>query len=303
MRGGGFSHEALLYRGHDDLVRHLVTFLRDGIASGEPALVVLPHPKLDAVRHALGDDADQVQFADMDRVGANPGRIIPAWRAFVDAHPGRRLRGVGEPINPQRLGAELRECHRHEALLNVALEDSDLWLLCPYDVTTLDTRVVDDACRTHPVLRSERGITASEHYTAVDRRLPFADALPEPVTTVVDVAFEGLPDVRAAVATAAIDAGLEAHRAGDLVIAVNEIATNSLRHGGGAGRLRIWSEEPWLVCEVRDTGLIAEPLAGRRQPMPDSEGGRGLWMANQLCDLVQLESSPAGTAVRLHVRA
>ena len=31
-------------------------------------------------------------------------------------------------------------------------------------------------------------------------------------------------------------------------------------------------------------------------------GGYGLWLANQLCDLVQIRSLPAGTAVRLHMR-
>jgi hypothetical protein len=31
------------------------------------------------------------------------------------------------------------------------------------------------------------------------------------------------------------------------------------------------------------------------------EGGRGVWLANQLCDLVQIRSAPRSTQVRLHI--
>jgi two-component sensor histidine kinase len=88
-------------------------------------------------------------------------------------------------------------------------------------------------------------------------------------------------------------AGLDPARAADLVLAVDEVATNSLRHGGGRGAQRFWRDEGALVCEVRD--------AGRERPAIDRDGGRGLWMVNQLCDLVQLRSFPGGAVVRLHV--
>jgi anti-sigma regulatory factor (Ser/Thr protein kinase) len=37
-------------------------------------------------------------------------------------------------------------------------------------------------------------------------------------------------------------------------------------------------------------------------PEPGQLGGRGLWLANQLCDLVQIRCSPAGATVRLRMR-
>ena len=96
-------------------------------------------------------------------------------------------------------------------------------------------------------------------------------------------------------------AGLNPDRTADLVLAVDEVASNSLRHGGGRGTLRIWREQGALVCEVRDAGRFEDPLAGRERPALDRDGGRGLWMVNQLCDLVQLRSFPSGAVVRLHV--
>ena len=90
-------------------------------------------------------------------------------------------------------------------------------------------------------------------------------------------------------------------RAADTVLAVHEVATNSQRHGGGQGTLRLWDDERALTCEVRDGGRIEDPLVGRVRPRPDASGGRGLWLANQLCDLVQIRAVPDGTVVRLHM--
>jgi anti-sigma regulatory factor (Ser/Thr protein kinase) len=110
-----------------------------------------------------------------------------------------------------------------------------------------------------------------------------------------------LTGLRDLVSRHAAAAGLDSSRAADLVLAVDELATNSLRHGGGRGTLRIWRDDGTLVCEVRDAGRIENPMAGRERPPPERDGGRGLWMVNQLCDLVQLRSFPDGVTVRVHM--
>ena len=69
-------------------------------------------------------------------------------------------------------------------------------------------------------------------------------------------------------ATRARDAGLAERPATALVAAVNEIATNSLQHGGGQGELRVWAESDALLCEVSDQGHLTEPLVGRLRPPP-----------------------------------
>ena len=85
----------------------------------------------------------------------------------------------------------------------------------------------------------------------------------------------------------------------ELVLAINELATNSIRHGGGGGALRAWREHDVLLCEVQDCGYIEDPHAGRHRPGPGAHSGRGLWLVNQLCDEVEIRSSPAGTSVRV----
>jgi anti-sigma regulatory factor (Ser/Thr protein kinase) len=302
----GFRHEALMYKGDDDFLAGTLPFLREGIAADEPILVVVGAGKIARLRSALGADADRVHFEDMVKVGHNPARIIPAWRAFANAHAGRPLRGIGEPIWPGRGAADLVECHRHEALLNVAFKDAPaFWLLCPYDTEGLDPAVVAEAHCTHPHVCEDGLPRASDRYSGIEAvSAPFDAPLPEPAAPVSALAFDidSLADVRGFVSAHAADAGMTDARAADLMLAVSELAANSVRHGGGTGDARIWRDEDTVLCEVRDGGRIADPLAGRHLPTREQIGGYGLWLANQLCDLVQIRTVATGTIIRLHMR-
>lgn len=108
-----------------------------------------------------------------------------------------------------------------------------------------------------------------------------------------------LSTVRRYVRRQAQDVGLAADRTDDLVLAVSELAANSVDHGGGAGSVRAWQEPGALVVEVADRGHITDPDAGRRTPSTDQARGRGLWMVHQLADLFQVRSTPAGTTARV----
>ena len=302
-----FRHEALLYAGMADFLAGTVPFVRGGVEAGEPVLVVETGAKIARLRAELGSDAKSVVFADMADVGANPARIIPAWRDFVNNHggAGRRLRGIGEPIWNGRNPIELVECQRHESLLNTAFATGDpWWLLCPYDTEAMEPAVIDEARRSHPYLTDGTTFRRSDDYRGLDAcGAPFDVPLPEPGSAVHQLAFNAanLVDVRGVVGSFASDAGLTSSGAANLVLAVNEVATNSVTHGGGKGTFRIWRESGALSCEVRDQGQITNPLVDRELLAPGSSGSRGLWLANQLCDLVQIRSLPGGSAVRLHM--
>jgi anti-sigma regulatory factor (Ser/Thr protein kinase) len=302
----GFRHEALLYAGEDEFFAATSSFVRAGLDAGEPTLVVLSQPKIERLRDLVGDAAVGVRFADMTKLGRNPARIIPVWQQFVAAHsaPGVRLRGIGEPVCAGQRDDQLAECQKHESLLNVAFADAGpFWLLCPYDTERLDSGAVDAARRSHPYLLDGEGSHESAAYAAVaepDGMLA-APPLSDPPVDATEFRFEGsVEELRRLVAARAAEAGLPAGRIVHLSVAVNEIAANSLRHGGGSGVLRTWSDGSRIVCEICDGGRLRDPLADRRLPSLDA-GGRGLWIASQLCDLVQVRSSDAGTVVRLQM--
>jgi anti-sigma regulatory factor (Ser/Thr protein kinase) len=305
----GFRHEAILYAGRDEFVDRITAFVREGAEAGEPVLVVVGAHKIRWLRSALADlNDDAVRYADMADVGRNPARIIPAWRAFTDEHRSHvRLRGVGEPIYPDRSPDELVESQRHEALLNVAFAAGPaLWLACPYDTSALASAVIDEALRTHPLVWDRDPGRPTGTYPGLEAvAMPFDRALPDPPFPVEPVPFGpmDLHVARAYVGRAAADAGLDPLRAHDLVLAASEVVTNSVRHGGGHGSVRVWCHGEVVVCEVRDGGRFDLPLAGRVRPMPDQTSGFGLWLANQVCDLVQIRSFEDGSVVRLHISA
>jgi anti-sigma regulatory factor (Ser/Thr protein kinase) len=308
LHGHSFSHEALMYAGEDGFLEGTVPFIREAVEAGEPVLVMVGAEKIDLLRGRLDGEAERVHFADMGEVGRNPARIIPAWQDFVSANfsAGGSMRGIGEPIWAGRSHAELVECQRHESLLNLAFADAQAFrLLCPYDTAALDSAVIEEARRTHPLVVEDGACGPSHHYHGEEEAAaPFDRPLPDPPAGAVEVVYDEttVDSVRGLVWRRAARTGLGPQRADDLALSMHELATNSVRHGGGRGTLRMWDEGEALVCEAADDGHLNQPLAGRECPDGDRVGGYGLWLVNHLCDLVQVRTFPTGTVVRVHMR-
>jgi anti-sigma regulatory factor (Ser/Thr protein kinase) len=113
--------------------------------------------------------------------------------------------------------------------------------------------------------------------------------------------LDDLHDVRALVAATATAGGLSPVRTHDLVVAASELAANSILHGGGRGLASVWGEDGSIFVEVADAGTITDPNVGRERPDPTAEHGRGLYIANRLCDEVAIDSTASGTRIRLRV--
>jgi anti-sigma regulatory factor (Ser/Thr protein kinase) len=295
-------HEALLYRDRAELASCVGEFVRDARAQGRPVMVALPPWSVAAVRPELPDPDDDVVLVDMSDV-RNPGRIMSEVQAFVDGHGGRPVSVVGEPAWPERDVDELAEVARHEALFNLAFATAPIHALCSYDASALGADVLDDAVRTHPLVRQdgevrvvevtdpvafwrERGRLTAPPATALTRRLD----------------LRGLSTMRRLVADHALVAGIEPDRVDDLLVAVSELVNNAVRHGAGHPELRLWTEPTAIVVEVHNDGVLADPLAGRRRPEQVEGRGWGLWLVNQLCDLVQLDAGDGVTSVRVRFR-
>jgi anti-sigma regulatory factor (Ser/Thr protein kinase) len=304
MEHTGFQHQALIYDGAEEYLAGAIPYLEAGLALEQQMLVAVGPDQTALLRDQLGVDAELIRFVDMREVGRNPASIIPLWANFIDEHEGLPVRGIGEPIWAARSPAALDECQRHESLLNTAFDRGSTWdLLCPYDAGSLDADVLDQVSHSHPAVvrdgRSERSSTFARNEDC------FGGELAPPAATPETISFDvtELGEVRRRVTAAAERAGMGPMEAADLVTAVSELAANSVMHGGGSGTLRLWQEEERLLAEVEDRGRIEEPLVGRLRPDVHQEGGRGLWLANQLCDLVQIRSGERGTTVRLHLLA
>ncbi|MFH8597138.1 anti-sigma factor RsbA family regulatory protein [Streptomyces rimosus] len=300
--GGPFVHPALFYRGDQEYVAGTVPFILGGLEAGEPVAVAVPGDRLALLRGELGRYAGAVRFIDMTQAGRNPGRIIPGvLRAFADAQPPGRVRIIGEPIWPGRTAAEYPACAQHEALINAAFHGRPVSILCPYDAARLDATVLADAYATHPHIIDGDRQWASCAYrpdTIVARYNQPLEAPPG----VAAITFSGpeLPAVRNFAVRCARELGLGGVRLEDVALAVAELTTNSVVHGGGSGTLRVWGEERQVVCEVRDRGQLADPLAGRRPAQREQAGGRGLLLVNLLADLVRLHTGEEGTTVRCY---
>ncbi|HWO84150.1 MAG TPA: sensor histidine kinase [Solirubrobacterales bacterium] len=303
MKHAGFQHEALLYDGPTEYLAGTVPFIQAGLDSGQRILIAVGPEQAKWLRRELDADAAAVRFVDMRKVGRNPASIIPLWREFADGEGGP-ARGIGESVWASRSDAALEECCRHESLINLAFERGPAWdLLCPYDAVTIGDDIMAKVAYSHPCLQREGRREPSATYEADPDC--FAGELPPPVAAPETFAFDvtGLGEVRLRVAAAAERAGIGPGGVADLVTATSELAANSVMHGGGSGSLRLWSDEGRLLVDVEDRGRIEDPLVGRVRPEISQVGGRGLWMANELCDLVQIRSGEAGTTVRLHALA
>lgn len=310
MGAGCSRHELLLYSGADGFVSETMPFIGAALATASPVMVAATAERIDALRETLAADAERVLLLDMRELGRNPARIMPAWSDFLAERcgDGSGALGITEAVWPGRSAAELSECMRHEHLMSERFDCAHSWhLLCPYDLDALDDEVIETAIAAHPFLtRSGARRGGPEHLGAEPpRRSPFAGALPAPAACAarqMRFTLGELSLLRELVIDRATAERMDAERAQELVLAVNELATNSVSYGGGAGTLELWRENGALVCEVRDTGHIEDPLVGRVRPEPSSSGGWGLWLAHQLCDLVQVRSAPGATAVRVHKR-
>lgn len=295
----GFVHGAFFYNDEQEWLDTLVPFIRDSVAADEPILVAVSTKRIAQLRVVLAapHEAD-VEFASMDAIGKNPGRIISAWHDFVERHPSeRRLRGIGEPVWPGRRPDELAECQLHEQLLNLAFEGRAFELVCPYDTSALPAEVIQEASRAHPFTGCG---SDHRHNPDFDPNVQHHAPLSAPPATVRSIEFDlaTMRALRQFVAAQAAEVLRDQRRLDDLVLAISEAVTNSVQYGGG-GVLSLWTEPDRLICEITDGGQLSDPLVGRRRPSPTAARGRGVWMVHQICDLVQIRSAADSTVVRM----
>jgi anti-sigma regulatory factor (Ser/Thr protein kinase) len=305
MSAEGFHHEATFYEGSRGFAERVVPMIADQLGSGATVLVMADAGQTAMIRSMLGTGKSSLRFADVDAMGTNPARLIPHWSDFVGRAGGRSLLGVGA-LRYGRTPAERIEAELHEALLNVAFAEGAAWrLVCPFDISE-DGEAWSDARRTHPaVIQGDRVVPSPAYLGVGAAALTMGEPLPKPPWEAAEMSFDraDLQTVRDFLRTQLGRTGLGSGRVDDLLLATHEAATNCVRHGRGEGSIHVWREDQEVICDVTGNGRITDPLVGRRRPDPSRGKGLGLWIVNQVCDLVQIRSGAEGTTVRMHMRA
>jgi anti-sigma regulatory factor (Ser/Thr protein kinase) len=302
-RPEGTWHEAMAYSSASDLVAGLAPRVGHAIQAGDLVTAVLEEEACRRLRSTLGAAADDVDFHDPRDVHNVPGFTTAARWARSGrrvATPGARALIVGQQLTDlPGCGPEYwaRVCLGVE----VATVGLPLTVLCPFPDLVADW---DRVRATHPLLGMPGGSEPNP-----DRRPPHdvlrehpAPPLPDlgPPAAELEFRAKDLGTLRHLAAETACRGGIGPDRVDDVVLAVNEIASNSVEHGPGSGRLRLWTDTGVLV-EIADAGRLTEQFPGMTLPPATGSRGRGLWMASELCDVMEVWNE-SGTVVRLSWR-
>jgi anti-sigma regulatory factor (Ser/Thr protein kinase) len=303
----GLMHTAVRHRTPAELASLLTPFIHEALQVGDPVYVSLPPSSLTALEAELGRDADRVRWTDATRWHPHPMRRLRAIRELVEGterHGVGRLRLVGGcPMPP--VAAMVPEWERFDALLNVALAGMPVTVVCIYDESALPADVVDRAPWSHPLV----GLSPAERsssYLEPERYLAHHRVPPVPVPA-------GAPSLSGKVTAAAARGFVRralARSSGerppvpgdvveDLALAVTELVTNAWQAGARSVAVTCWRSTGEIGAQVDDDGPgLTDPLAGYRWPDPASERGRGLWLARQLVDVVDVVAGLPGTSVQ-----
>jgi anti-sigma regulatory factor (Ser/Thr protein kinase) len=302
----GFRHDALVFDDPDEVTSIAAPWLREGLSAGDAALVAAGPEVSGSLVDALGDDPRVLVVERHALYRARTPTAITAFRRFAEEHalPGHRVRVVGE-TDYGSTAADQREWQAYEAVINRAFAPYPLWGLCVVD-STLPEPVLASVRQTHPQLVTASGREPNPGFVdpaSYLRALPVPD---EPLEATPPALADDTLTEPAAVRSALRDllatvdgppAVLE-----DFLMAVDEIASNAVRHGSLPAALRVWTAPGRLVATVRDSGDgLRDPFAGYGPAHGEdlSRGGMGLWLARQLCDHVAVRLSADGVGVRL----
>lgn len=308
MQVGGaaaFTHSAFLYGSDAAYGTTLAEFVRTGLTRDEAVAVVADPRHTGLLRDALAGDGAEVRFLPAEEWYVRPVRTIAGWSQLLRAAAasGRLgLRLIGH--TPLAYGAQT--WIRFESALNSSLAGLGGHLLCPYDRAALPAEAIRMVSRTHPRLH-DGGWRESPHYEPPERLLVEVPEPPYPVSGEPVLAVpvhDTVVDLRAQVrARATAEGWLSPDRLENFVLALSEVATNGIRHGGKRRDLRVWLTDEAVVCEVTDDGTAPPgPLAGYLPPRPGVVGGMGLWLVQQLCDALAIRTGNGRTHARFALR-
>ncbi len=298
-------HAAGFHDSHQDLIDQLEPLVSAGLERGEPVAMVVRPITDQALRHRLGDGVQLVTLAQPETPEPGSGQAVAANRArelrALTGNGTRPITVLAEHIS-QFDGADGSFWTELDAAMNVALAELPVTLTCFFPELPLHQRIVEGARRNHEQLLISGVLRSNPDHrppreVLLERPTATPDVLGPPDQRLTFGAWQ-LHDVRAVVEQALLAADYQLAHAEDVVLAVNEVATNAVEHGAHVAELCLWTG-PELICEVHDRGILDDPLPGLQAPHPSDPKGRGVWIARQLCDTLHIWADDTGTHVRV----
>ncbi|GAA3217378.1 sensor histidine kinase [Actinocorallia longicatena] len=287
-------HREFGYDRDEDFLEAGALFLGTRVDAGETLVVISAADRFAALAERV---PWPLQCLDAREWFDTPARTLSALVGLGREKwwPAGGVRVLAEPVWDGRSPAEIREWKRYEALINVVFAGTPTRMLCAYDRRTVSSGVLDAARRTHQ----------GEHYTDPVRFSAECDRAPlaAPADPIASRGFRRGDLAALRDFTGREAAGLGLTRTFPLVLAVNEVATNIIKHGSGVGSLWVWSDGEQVVCDLIDHEfLLDDPFLGFVPPDPSRTGDAGMWAVRKLCDFVEIRTGSTGTLFRLRVR-
>ncbi|MEJ3651426.1 ATP-binding protein [Actinomycetes bacterium KLBMP 9759] len=298
-------HAAAFYGSDEQLLQMMLPIVSGGLARGEPVAVAVRPATEEALYAAIGDPAGLIVLSQPEGSDVESGQSVAANRA-------RELRELTATAGPATVvsehwsvldGADGSFWTELDAAVNVALSDLPIELTCFFPEIPLHQAILDGAARNHPLLLAGGELQHNPSFrnprdVLAERPAPAPVLLGAPDLRLTFGAWQ-LNEVREAVERALTSADYSSGRAEDVVLAVNEVATNAVEHGGGEAMICVWLGNDGFTCEIHDRGALGDPLPGLQAPHPSEPRGRGVWIARQLCDTLHVWADGTGTHVRM----
>jgi anti-sigma regulatory factor (Ser/Thr protein kinase) len=301
-----FVHVGALYASDEQLRDLLLPYLDDCLHRHENVLAVICHEARQVLQDALGDAAHRVQWGSCGVPYDRPGQMFEGFAGYLaqQHHAGVPTRVIGEfdsDSSPDRLS----QCLRYESMANEVYASYGYPVVCLWDQRRYPTDVLAHVRAVHPQLLDTSGpITNAEYWMPVDYLTRRQDP---PAVAPVDldlVVYLGSADdlglLRRRLRRWGATRGLGVPETDDIVIAVDEIATNAVEHGQPPVRVRGWTSSTALFVQVEDQGRTSIPATtGYDRPSTNALRGRGIWIARHLADVLTTHTGPNGTTVAM----
>jgi anti-sigma regulatory factor (Ser/Thr protein kinase) len=296
----GLRHNALVYDSQDEYLARAVPFLKEGIESGEGAVVAHTKPGLAVMREALGPDAEHVTFVDVSSSYSRPARTLAAYHKVYaeQLQQTPTLRAVADvQFGPDP--AEWDLWTGYEAVFNRSFGHLPAWVLCSYNANGTPDPILEGVWQTHPEVVARDDWNTSDRYEDPDELLRRITPAPTPLPELRSIPFgRDVEQFRERLARELATEGVPQAQVLDMLLAATEVATNAETHGGGVKDVRIGRAKGRFVCEIVDGGEgFDDPTAGYLAPRPGT--GTGLWVARQLAWRIEFFRAPARFSARL----